>query len=165
MGANVGMPEVGLAVMTTSSGLLLLLIGLCSVALYALFPPGEFSLRNEEGSLERGVSRVGEPNLPLPPFEDGVDGIGDAGKDLSSNGLLTKGGRRGDGDDHSGDFCGVASSALRSESELRLFFFGGPVGMKLGCSPIVDRPRFCAVKGLVTDGCCAEIDDIVGGPS
>lgn len=84
-GVSVGMPDVNRAVMTTSSGLLPLLFGLCSgdVA-YAMATPGEFSLRNEGGSLDLGVSFVGEPNLPLPPFEDGVDGIGEFGNDFSS---------------------------------------------------------------------------------
>lgn len=82
-GASVGMLDVGLAVMTTSSSLPPLLFGLCSGVPYALAGPGEFSLRNEEGNLERGVSFRGEPNLPLPPLDDGVDGTGEFGSDLS----------------------------------------------------------------------------------
>ena len=69
--------------MTTSSSLLLLLLGRCSGVANALFGPGEFSFLKEDGSLERGVSFDGEPNLPLPPFEDGVDGTGEFGSDLS----------------------------------------------------------------------------------
>jgi hypothetical protein len=93
------MLEVGLDVITTSSSLLPLLFGRCSgVAANALAGPGEFSFLNEEGNLDLGVSFVGEPNLPLPPFEDGVEGIGEFGSDLSSIYLFVRGGRRGDGD-------------------------------------------------------------------
>lgn len=88
------MLEVGREVITTSSMGLLLLLGLSgSTTPKALFGEGEFSLRNEEGSLERGVSRVGEPNLPLPPFEEGVDGTGELGSDFSSVNLGIRGGR------------------------------------------------------------------------
>jgi hypothetical protein len=85
LGASDGIPVVGRAVMTTSSGFVPLLFGRCSgdVA-YALAGPGEFSLRNEEGSRDRAGSFDGESNLPLPPLEDGVDGIGEFGSDFSS---------------------------------------------------------------------------------
>ena len=90
--------------MVTSSGCLLLLLGRSGVGAMAanvLSAPGEFSLRNEDGSLERGGSLEGEPNdLPLPPLDDGVDGIGEFGNDLSSSCLWVSGGRRGEGDIH-----------------------------------------------------------------
>ncbi len=145
-GVSVGMFDVGLAVMTTSSGFPGLVFGRCSGDVVNAFAgPGEFSLRKEDGSLERGGSLVGEPYLPLPPFEEGVEGIGEFGRDFSSKYLWATGGRRGDGVHAAvGDFCCACSSALRSDSELRLFFLGGCVGMKLGCSPMVDKPRFSA---------------------
>lgn len=145
MGVSVGMPDVSREVMTTSSGLLPLLFGRCSGDMaYALLTPGEFSLRNEGGNRDLGVSFGGEPNLPLPPFEDGVDGIGEFGNDFSSMYLCVTGGggRRTAGGDQAGDFCPGESKVGKSESELRRFFLGSPFGMKLGCSPIVDSPRF-----------------------
>lgn len=137
---NVGMPDVGRAVITTSSDFPPLLLGLVSVAPNALTAPGEFSFRNEDGKRDRAGSLDGDPNLPLPPLDEGVDGMGEAGRDLSSN-LLAVGGRRAEGGENGGDFACETSRALRSDSELRLFFLGGCVGMKLGCSPMVDRPK------------------------
>ena len=60
LGARVGMLDVGLAVITTSSVIvLLLLLRTSAVAPYNLEGPGEFSVRNEAGSRERGVSLDG----------------------------------------------------------------------------------------------------------
>ena len=84
LGESVGMPDSGLAVMTTSSTLLSLLFGLCSRVPSVLVAPGEFSFRKDEGSLERSGSCDGVPYLPLLPFDDGVDGMGEFGKDLST---------------------------------------------------------------------------------
>ena len=93
-----GILDVGREVMTTSSSGLLLLLGLSgSTTPKALLGEGEFSLRNEDGSLERGVSRVGERYLPLPPLEEGVDGTGELGSDFSSVSRVTNGGRRAAG--------------------------------------------------------------------
>lgn len=146
MGVSVGIPEFSREVMITSSGFAPLLFGRCSGdILYALVAPGEFSLRKEAGNLDLGVSFGGEPNRPLPPFEDGVDGIGEFGKDFSSmyRCVTGGGGRRAAGGDQAGDFCPGESKLSKSESELRLFFLGGgPFGMKLGCSPMVESPRF-----------------------
>lgn len=107
---------------------------------YALIYPGEFSFRNPEGSLARKGSLVGDVYLMLPPRDDdGVVGAGEFGNDLSrlappvALDLRTEGGDIGCESDG-------RSSSFRSESELRLFFLGGPVGMKLGCSPIVESP-------------------------
>jgi hypothetical protein len=120
------------------------LFGLLSVALNALAGPGEFSFLNEDGSLDRGGSLVGDVCRTLPPRDDdGVDGRGEFGRDLSKlapviAGTLRRAGAGGD----IGCCEGIGkSSSNKSESELRLFFLGGPVvGMKLGCSPIVVSP-------------------------
>lgn len=112
------MLEVGRAVMVTSAGggdsidaaadwrAAPLLLGRRSLGVpYALAGPGEFSLlRKEAGSLGRGDSLIGEPNLPLPPLDDGVDGTGEFGKDLSMLKALATGSRRAAGGDHGGDF-------------------------------------------------------------
>lgn len=140
LGASVGMFEVGSCreEMVTSSHPLV--FGLDSVVLYALAGPGEFSFLKEEGSLDRSGSRVGEPYLELPGREDGgVVGIGEFGSDLSRLAPLVGGTRRADGGDMGCELSGK-SAACKSESELRLFFLGGPVGMKLGCSPMVESP-------------------------
>jgi hypothetical protein len=72
----------------------------------------------------------------LPPRdEEGVSGAGELGNDLSRLAFVL---RTDDGD--SGCDSSRRSNSFRSESELRLFFLGGPVGIKLGCSPIVDSP-------------------------
>ena len=144
-GVSEGMFEDGLVVMTTSSALLSLLFGLAGAMSSALVGLGEFSLRKDAGILDRAGSLVGVPYLPLPPFEDGVDAIGELGSDLSTLNLCVIGGSREVGGDQAGDdFCCETSNAFKSESELRLFFLGGCVGMKLGCSPIVDSPRLSA---------------------
>ena len=135
---SVGMLEVGRIEGLTSS--LPWLFGLTSPVVYALIKPGEFSFRNPEGSLARSGSLVGEPYLPLPPRDDpGVVGAGEFGKDLSRLALVEGFVLRTEGGDI-GCESSCRSSSFRSESELRLFFFGGPVGMKLGCSPIVESP-------------------------
>lgn len=126
--------------------------------------PGEFSLRKDDGSLERGVSRDGELYFPLPPFEDGVDGIGDAGKHLSSLGLGVSCSRLGEGDGRGWTFW-VASKICRSDNELRRFFLGGPVGMKLGCSPMVDKPRIWVETEVEVEGSMIEEIDLEFGPS
>jgi hypothetical protein len=148
---SMGIPELACwrAVMVTSS--LPELFGLLSVVLYALAGPGEFSFLNEDGSLDRSGSLVGDVCLTLPPRDDdGVDGKGEFGRDLSKLALVIAGTLRKAG----GDIIGVCegtgteagtetskSGSSKSESELRLFFLGGPVvGMKLGCSPIVVSP-------------------------
>lgn len=105
LGAKVGMPEFGRAVITTSSAPReLLLFGRTSAPSSAFEAPGEFSLRKDDGSRERTGSLVGEPNLPLPPFDEGVDGTGEFGKDLSSSRGAASG-RRADGGENGGDFC------------------------------------------------------------
>lgn len=67
--------------------------------------------------------------------------MGEFGKDLSRLALLFVGGTlRAEGDEIGCELRG-SSSSFKSESELRLFFLGGPVvGMKLGCSPMVESP-------------------------
>lgn len=106
--------------------------------MYALIYPGEFSFRKPEGNLDRSGSLVGDPYLMLPPLGvDGFEGKGEFGNDLSK--LADVVGLRVARGDFGCESSGKSSS-LRSESELRLFFLGGPVGMKLGCSPIVERP-------------------------
>lgn len=154
--------EVGRAVIVTSSDGPPLVFGLtCSTLPPLVFGrgtsgfvsarngPGDISLLKDDGSLERGEVCTGVANLPT--LDDGVDGGGETGSSLSTSVLLcTNGGRWGDarwgegclersGDE--GSFCGVLSRLVKSDSELRRFFLGGPVGMKLGCSPIVDSPR------------------------
>ena len=107
---------------------------------YALIKPGEFSFRNPDGNLARSGSLVGEPYLTLPPRDDpGVVGAGEFGRDLSRLALVEGFVLRAEGGDI-GCESSCRSSSFRSESELRLFFFGGPVGMKLGCSPMVESP-------------------------
>lgn len=137
LGASVGMLEVGRTGVVTSS--LPVLFGLYSAVPYALLGPGEFSFLNDEGSLDRSGSLVGDVCLRLSPREeDGVEGKGELGRDLSRLAPLGGGARRvavGE----IGCFSGNSIS-FKSESELRLFFLGGPVGMKLGCSPMVERP-------------------------
>ena len=121
--------------------------------------PGEFSFLNDDGSLDLAGSLDGEPNLPLLNLDDGVLDIGELGKDLSWNSGAT-GGRRAAEGDQAGDFCCVTSSALRSESELRLFLRGGPVGRKLGCSPIVDKPRLGVAEDKDVDVSSTENDGL-----
>jgi len=140
LGASVGIPEVVCwrAEMVTSSTPEL--FGLLSVELYALAGPGEFSFLNEDGSLDRSGSLVGDVYLTLPPRDDpGVDGRGEFGRDLSKLALVIGGTLRKAGGDIGCEGRGKSSSC-KSESELRLFFLGGPVGMKLGCSPMVVSP-------------------------
>lgn len=57
--ASMGMFEVGRAEMVISSTPLL--FGLVSMPPYALAGPGEFSLLNEDGSLDRSGSLFGDP--------------------------------------------------------------------------------------------------------
>ena len=140
-----GIPELASwrAEMVTSS--LPELFGLLSVAPYALAGPGEFSFLNEDGSLDRGGSLVGDERLTLPPCdEDGVEGRGEFGRDLSKLALVIAGTlRKAGGDIGVCEGMGTETSksgSSKSESELRLFFLGGPVGMKLGCSPMVVSP-------------------------
>lgn len=105
-GENVGIPEEpGLAVMMTSSALPSLLLGRCSPVARALAGPGEFSFLNDAGSLDLVCSFEGEPNLPLPSLEDGVEGIGELGNDLSIFDFGASGGGLKAGDDQPGDFC------------------------------------------------------------
>lgn len=83
--------------------------------------------RNSAGNAGRGVCRDGFVSRVLLSLEEGVDATGDGGHALGE----------------CPDFCGVAkgvASNCKSDSELRLFFLGGPVGIKLGCSPIVVNP-------------------------
>jgi hypothetical protein len=76
----------------------------------------------------------------LPPRDDdGVVGAGEFGNDLSRLALLDGFVLRTEGGDNGCESSG-SSNFFKSESELRLFFFGGPVGMKLGCSPMVESP-------------------------
>lgn len=141
LGASMGIPELACwrAEMVTSS--LPELFGRLSVALNALAGPGEFSFLNEEGSLDRSGSLVGDVCLTLPPRDDdGVDGRGEFGRDLSKLAPVIAGTlRKAGGDIGCCEGTGKSSSS-KSESELRLFFLGGPVGMKLGCSPMVVSP-------------------------
>jgi hypothetical protein len=76
----------------------------------------------------------------LPPRDDdGVVGAGEFGNDLSRLAPLVCFVLRTEGGDIGCESRG-GSNSFKSESELRLFFLGGPVGMKLGCSPIVESP-------------------------
>lgn len=133
--------DVGRAVITTSSGLSPLVFGRgCSVFASALLGPGDNSRLKEDGSRERGDPCSGVPyRLTFPrETEDGVEGIVGAGRDGLSDIVCCNCGRCGVGGSFTSRF-GEKSSILRSDSELRRFFLGGPVGMKLGCSPIVVR--------------------------
>lgn len=148
LGTKLGMLDVGLVVMTTSSTGPPLVLGRGSSAFarllfgpgeMALLGPGDSSRRKEDGNLDRGDA-WGVPYLALFDLADGVDGGGDLGNSLSSVLLWSRGGRAGE-PGLKGSRFGVVSTDLRSDSELRRFFLGGPVGMKLGCSPMVDKPR------------------------
>lgn len=116
IGVSDGIFDVRREVMMTWSAFPSLLLGRCRVVLPSLLfdlglpskafaAPGEFSFRKAEGNLDRAGSRVGEPYLPLPPFEEGVDAIGELGSDLSTLNLCETGGRREAGGDQAGDFC------------------------------------------------------------
>lgn len=141
-GIRLGMLDVGrVAVITTSSGLSPLVFGRCWSLLpfpSALLGPGDMSRLNEDGSRERGDVCCGVPYRMLLPrdVEDGVDGTVAVGTAGLSDCVCCNCGRCGVGGSSVSRF-GEKSNNFKSESELRLFFLGGPVGIKLGCSPIV----------------------------
>jgi hypothetical protein len=77
----------------------------------------------------------------LPIRTSDVTGGGDMRSDLAGVALdsTVRADSAGGGD--KGSRFGEFSCGSKSDSELRRFFRGGPVGMKVGCSPIVESPR------------------------
>lgn len=151
LGMRLGMFDVGRVVMTTSSGLSPLVLGRgCSVVPRALLGPGDSSRLNDDGSRDRGEPCNGVPyRAPVPlEIDDGVDGIVGGGNAGLSDCVCCNCGRCGVGGSRASRF-GEKSSILRSDSELRRFFLGGPVGMKLGCSPIVVKLWLDGVRASI----------------
>jgi hypothetical protein len=110
---------------------------------------GEFSLRNADGSLERGRSLIGEaraePSVGIPLA---LVSVGEGDFVLSTGSFGESSNERIADGEIKGDSFNVSSKDLRSDSELRRFFLWGEGFGGLSVSPMLpsEGPLFCHIE-------------------